>query len=107
VLVIDDEADTCGTLVEAVRLLKDAGAAKIYLACTHAVLSGEAIERLAAMDIEQFITTDTVPHTAGQLVPVADKVHIIDTGELFAEVVHAIENNLSLGELYDFPPEKD
>jgi ribose-phosphate pyrophosphokinase len=102
VLVLDDEADTCGTIVGAAQLLKTEGAAEIYLAFTHIVLSGEAIERLAALDIVQLIATDTVPHPAQQLALVADKVHILPTGKLFAETIYGIEKRKSLGNLYDF-----
>ena len=61
VILVDDEVDTAGTLIEAVELVKQNGARQVYTVCTHATLSPPAVERLRAAPIEEFICTDTVP----------------------------------------------
>src|SRR5439155_14025804 len=61
VIIIDDEIDTGTTILNAVRILQDRGVNEIYVGCTHALLSGDAAEKLANSGIEKLITTDTVP----------------------------------------------
>ncbi len=60
-LIIDDIIDTAGTLVKTAEALLKEGATKVYAACTHAVLSGPAVERICASQIEEVIVTDSVP----------------------------------------------
>lgn len=60
ILIIDDEINTAGTLVGVVDLLKQQQAGDIYFACTHAVLSGPAIERLTASSLKEIVVTDTI-----------------------------------------------
>ena len=61
ILIVDDLVDTAGTLCNAVEALLNAGATKVYAACTHAVLSGKAIERINASRLAQLVVTDTLP----------------------------------------------
>src|SRR6202007_2498481 len=60
-LVIDDIIDTAGTLVKTAEALIENGATKVFAACTHAVLSGPAVERLLNSPIEEVLVTDSVP----------------------------------------------
>ncbi len=60
VLIVDDEINTAGTLCGVVELLKKKKARNIYFGCTHPVLSGPAIERLASARIKQVVITDTI-----------------------------------------------
>ncbi|MBU2236258.1 ribose-phosphate diphosphokinase, partial [Patescibacteria group bacterium] len=60
VVMIDDEINTAGTLVENVKLLKKLGANKMYFAATHAVLSGPAIKRLKKSGLEEIVVTDSI-----------------------------------------------
>lgn len=60
ILIIDDEINTAGTLVGLVDLLKQQQSGDIYFACTHAVLSGPAIERLTTSSLKEIIVTDTI-----------------------------------------------
>ncbi len=59
--IIDDEIDTGGTVLEAVRVLRDHGARDITVACYHAILSGPGSERLQEADLREIIVTDSVP----------------------------------------------
>ena len=60
-IIVDDMIDTAGTLVGAIRVVKDAGANDVIVAATHALLSGEAVERLSNAPIRELVVTDTVP----------------------------------------------
>ena len=61
VVLVDDEIDTGGTMVQAVELLKEHGVRDIYVTFVHPVLSANAAQRLASLPVKQFITTDTIP----------------------------------------------
>src|SRR5947199_220988 len=60
-VIMDDMVDTAGTLVKAAQVLKEEGATKVVAYCTHAVLSGGAVERIAASDLDELVVTDTIP----------------------------------------------
>ncbi|HLY25829.1 MAG TPA: ribose-phosphate diphosphokinase, partial [Aggregatilineales bacterium] len=60
-VIIDDECDTGGSLKNAVETVRESGAKDVYLAFTHAVLSGPALERLKKLDVKEIITTNTLP----------------------------------------------
>ena len=60
VVIVDDLIDTAGTLVNAIRVLKEAGAKDIYMCATHAVLSGPAIERIQNSELKQLIVTNSI-----------------------------------------------
>src|SRR3979411_231373 len=60
-VIMDDTVDTAGTLVKAAQGLKQQGAARVVAYCTHAVLSGPAVERIAQSDLDELVVTDTIP----------------------------------------------
>lgn len=60
-IVVDDMVSTAGTITQAAKLVKERGAKKVYICVTHQVFCGPAIERLKAVDFEEFVVTDTVP----------------------------------------------
>jgi ribose-phosphate pyrophosphokinase len=60
-VIMDDMVDTAGTLCKAAQVLKEEGATKVVAYCTHPVLSGGAVERIAASDIDELVVTDTIP----------------------------------------------
>ena len=60
-VIMDDMVDTAGTLVKAAQVLKEEGARKVVAYCTHAVLSGGAIERIDGSDLDELVVTDTIP----------------------------------------------
>ena len=99
ILIVDDLIDTAGTLTQAVYALKEAGAGEIYAACTHAVLSGPAIERLQAGDpLSELTVTDTVFIPEEKHFP---KMRILTVSELFAEAIRRIHNEESISSLFD------
>ncbi len=98
VLLVDDLIDTGGTMVNAVKALKSYGAEKIYIAATHGVLSGEAIERLKGSDVEKVFISDTVAIPSERIF---DKLEIISAAPIFAEAIHRIHKNESISSLFD------
>ena len=101
VIIIDDEIDTGTTILNTVRILQDRGVSEIYVGCTHAVLSGDAAEKLANSGIERLITTDTVP-----LRPSArdtQKFEVMTVAPLFAEAIRRIHEGESVGALFNPP----
>ena len=84
VIIIDDEINTAGTLVGVVDKLKQERARNIYFACTHPVLSGPALERLAHAKLREVIITDTIDLPAEKQLA---KLKIISVAKLFAEAI--------------------
>jgi ribose-phosphate pyrophosphokinase len=96
-LIIDDEADTAGTLVEVATLLKGQGAHDVYAAVTHGVLSPPAIERIDQSPLRKVIVTDTLPRTADKQ---SDKIETITMAPLLGEAIHRIHSGQSVGALF-------
>ena len=95
VILVDDEVDTAGTLTEAVNLVKQNGARRVYTVCTHATLSHPAVERLRAAPIEEFICTDTVPIPSAKRLP---NFRILSVAPLLAETIARTHQGRSVGE---------
>jgi len=96
-LIVDDLVSTAGSLVEAVRALKEAGAMDIYAAVTHPVLSGPARERLAASALKELVVTDTIPISPDRSLP---KIRVISVAPLFAEAIRRIHEEESVSVLF-------
>jgi ribose-phosphate pyrophosphokinase len=94
-IIVDDEVDTGGTLIEAVELLRRHGARQIVSVCTHATLSPPAVERLRAAPIEEFICTDTVPLPPEKRLP---NFKILSVAPLLAETIIRTHEGRSVGE---------
>ena len=98
VFMVDDMISTAGTVTKAAALLKDQGAEKIIVACTHAVFVGMALERLAEAPIDQLVVTDTIP-AADRFGPIQDKTTVLSVGNLIGEAIHRIHHNRSVSSL--------
>jgi ribose-phosphate pyrophosphokinase len=98
VLLIDDMVDTAGTLVESVKALKDNGAKDIYACCTHAVLSGPAIERISKSFLKELIVTDTIP--LGKEGRNNKKIKVLSVAKLLGEAIIRIHNGASVSSLF-------
>lgn len=98
VVIIDDIIDTAGTITKASSVLKNFGAKKVYACCTHPILSGPAVERIANSEIEKFVVTDTIPLTEEKKI---DKIEVVSVSELFAEAILRIYKNESVSKLFD------
>lgn len=98
VVIRDDMVDTAGTLTEAAVALKEQGARRIVAACTHPVLSGEALERIDKSPIEKFFVSDTIYHPPGEL---GSKVEVLSVSAEFAEAISRIHDERSLSSLFE------
>ena len=81
-LIVDDIIDTAGTLVKTVEALLKEGATEVFAACTHAVLSGPAVERICRSPISEVVVTDSVPLCAAA--QGVAKIKVLSVAELFA-----------------------
>ncbi len=98
VFMVDDMISTAGTVCEAAKLLKEQGAKSIVAACTHPVLVGLAMERLAEAPIDRLITTDTIP-CGPRCKPLGGKLTVASVDELIGEAIHRIHHNRSVSSL--------
>ena len=96
VILVDDIIDTAGTIVKAGQLIMDSGAKSVRAFATHAVCSGPAMERLDNSVFEEVVVTDSIPLPANA----SKKIHVLSTADLFADVIHRIENYESLSSLF-------
>jgi len=101
VIIVDDEVDTGGSMVQAVNLLNAHGARNIYVAFVHPVLSDNAAERLALLPVHEFITTDTIPMTEEQKSHFGKRLTILSVAPLLAEVIWRVNQGRSVGELFN------
>lgn len=85
VVILDDMVDTAGTLTEAATALKKKGAKRVHACCSHPVLSGPAIDRLKASEIESVIVTDTIP--LSDEAKACGKISVLTIAELLGEAV--------------------
>ena len=99
VLIIDDIIDTAGTAINAANKAMENGALSVSMVGTHALLSGDAIERLKKSPICRFIFTDTVTFPKEKLLP---NTTIISVGKIFAEAISRIHSGKSVSELFKF-----
>ncbi|HEX9749707.1 MAG TPA: ribose-phosphate pyrophosphokinase [candidate division Zixibacteria bacterium] len=100
VILRDDMVDTAGTLTEGARAVKAHGVQHVYACCTHPVLSGPALTRIAESPIERLVVADTIDTSARKLPPSID---VVSTAALFAEAIGRITEEKSVSQL--FPPE--
>jgi len=84
-IILDDMADTAGTLTEAAGALVKNGVKEVHACCTHPVLSGPAIDRIRNSDLKSIVVTDTIP--LGQDAKTCDKISVLTISKLFGEAI--------------------
>ena len=97
VILVDDLIDTAGTIANAAKALKERGAKSIVAACTHAVLSGPAVERLTEAPIDELTCLDTIKLEGEKKF---DKVKVLSTAPVFAEAIERIYEDISVSTLF-------
>ena len=97
VLMMDDIIDTAGTIVGASEALKELGAKRIYISCTHPLFSGPAKQRLMNAPIEKLVVTNTVPISEEKMF---DKIETVSIAPLLAETIRRIHTGESVGEVF-------
>jgi len=101
VIVLDDEVDTGGSVDQAVKLVKQQGARKVYLVFVHPVFSEPAVNRLAALPLTEIITTDSVPISPEQLQKLSSKLTVLSIAPLLGEVIRRAHEGRSVGEMFN------
>lgn len=96
--VVDDMVDTAGTLCETVKALLAKGAASVHAVCSHAVLSGPAVERLNASPIASLVVTDTIPVKAKR--EACPKIKVLSIAPLIGEAMKRIHEETSVSSLF-------
>ncbi len=97
-LIMDDMVDTANTLCEAAHALKEKGAARVLAYCTHAVLSGPAIERIESSAMDELVVTDTIP--LNEAARNCKRIRQLSTAELLAETIRRINSDESVSSLF-------
>ena len=98
-IIVDDIIDSGGTIINAVEALKKAGAIDVYVFITHAVLSGDAAERIKKSKIKKLIITDTIDNSLK--IKNNSKIEVISISPLMAEAISRISNSTSVSDLFN------
>jgi ribose-phosphate pyrophosphokinase len=101
VILVDDEIDTGGSIVQAVNLVKEKGALDVYVICIHPIFSANAADRLAILPVKMFITTDTVPIAPEKISLLKDRLTILSIAPLVGEVILRAHEGRSVGEMFN------
>ena len=96
-IIVDDEIDTAGTLIEITRALEREGVHEIYACATHGVLSDPAIERIANANVAEVVITDTIPLALERHIP---KIKVLSVAPLIGEAIRRIHRGESVGALF-------
>ena len=97
-LMVDDMIDTAGTICQGAKAIKEAGATEVYAGCTHAVLSGPAIERLQGSAIDKLVLLDTIPLPEEKKLA---KFEVLSVADLFAAAIENVYLDKPMSKLYD------
>jgi len=98
VIILDDMIDTGGTIVQAAEAIMDNGAKDVYACCTHAVLSGNALEKIKNSQIKELIVTNTIPLSEeGQQIK---KIKVLDVSPILGEAIKRIHRGESVSSLF-------
>ena len=98
VILVDDEVDTAGSVVQAAQIVKAYGARDIYLCFAHAVFSPPAMERLSQAPFKEIITTNTIPLPAHKQLP---NLRVLSVAPLLGEVIRRAHEGRSVGEMFN------
>ena len=96
-LMIDDIVDTAGSLCEGAKALKKLGAKKVLAACSHAVLSKNAVEKINNSDIESLVVTDTIPLPPDKQ---SDRIVVLSMAKSIGDVILRIQSHSSVSQLF-------
>ncbi|KAE9408085.1 phosphoribosyl pyrophosphokinase [Gymnopus androsaceus JB14] len=101
-ILVDDMADTCGTLCLAAQHLSEAGVNKVYAIVTHGILSGDALKNVTESALEKLIVTNTLPQQENQ--EKCAKIEVIDIGVVLGEVIRRSHYGESISKLFHEVP---
>ena len=98
-ILVDDMVDTAGTLCTAANALKERGALKVVSYCTHAVLSGKALDNIRNSQLDELVVTDTIP--LSEEAQAIGKIRQLTIADLLAESIRRVSNEESISALFD------
>ena len=98
-ILVDDMVDTAGTLCTAANALKERGALKVVAYCTHAVLSGGALDNIRSSQLDEVVVTDTIP--LSEDAQGIGKIRQLTIADLLAESIRRVSNEESISALFD------
>lgn len=98
-ILVDDIADTSYTIAKAAKMLHENGATHIYALVTHALLTGDAMERIESSYLDKVIVSDSVPQR--DHVRLCSKITTYSIAPIFAEAIRRIHNGESVSMLFD------
>jgi ribose-phosphate pyrophosphokinase len=101
-ILVDDMADSCGTICLAAEQLTEAGATEVYAFVTHGILSGPALERIEKSSLRKIIVTNTIPQQENQAK--CGKIEVIDIGNVLGEVIRRSHYGESVSKLFHEVP---
>ena len=96
--IVDDIIDSGGTIVNAAKVLKEKGAKDVYVYVTHAVLSGDAVEKLKKSSIKKLIITDSIDNS--HKIKKIPKIEVLSIASMMAEAIKRISNSTSVSSLF-------
>ena len=97
-VIMDDMIDTAGTLVKAAEVLKERGAKRVFAYCTHPILSGPAVDRIAGSQLDEVVITNTIP--LADAARACKKIRQLSVAFLFAETIRRISDGESVTSLF-------
>jgi ribose-phosphate pyrophosphokinase len=101
VVLVDDEIDTGRSIVQAVNLIKENGAQRIYVVFVHPIFSADAAQRLAALPVTEYITTDSVPIPLEKQEVFGKRLTILTVAPLLGEVIRRAHEGRSVGQMFN------
>lgn len=101
-IIVDDMADTCGTLAKAADVLLDNNAKSVIAIVTHGVLSGKAIQNINSSRLDRVVCTNTVPFE--EKMKACPKLDVIDISSVLAESIRRLHNGESISYLFKHSP---
>ena len=97
VVIVDDEVDTGGTMVNAANIVRDHGARDIYLCCAHALFSPPAVDRLRELPVKEIVTTNSINIPREKRLP---NLTVLSVADLLGEVIQRVHEGRSVGKIF-------
>lgn len=101
VVLVDDEIDTGRSIAQAVNLVKEKGAQRVYVAFVHPIFSSDAAQRLAALPVTEYITTDSVPIPLEKRDVLGSRLTMLTIAPLLGEVIRRAHEGRSVGQMFN------
>ncbi len=101
VILVDDEIDTGGSITQAVNLVKEKGARRVYVTFVHPIFSADAVTRLAALPVSEYITTDSVPISPANQARFGKRLTVLSVASLLGEVIRRAHEGRSVGQMFN------